>query len=135
MFSEKHRYTLKTLVYLATVESDEYTTISDLTETLDIPRGYLNRIIPELVDFGYIDSKKGLGGGVKLAQSPDNITVRSILEDTGALVHRTDDSYEACCVPDLFDDCMIDMWMDKFRTDVIQDTTLAELRDQLISPS
>lgn len=131
MFSEKHRYTLKTLAFLSTVGTEDYTTISDLTEKLHIPRGYLNRIIPELVDLGYLDSKKGLGGGVKLSRPPEEIEVKSILGDTGALVHRTDDSHEACCVPEIFEECMIDMWMDRFRSEIIQDSSLAELRDQL----
>lgn len=131
MFSEKHRYTLKTLAYLSTVGTEEYTTISNLTEILHIPRGYLNRIIPELVDRGYLDSKKGLGGGVKLAKGPGDIKILSILEDTGALVHRNDDSHEACCVPEIFEQCMIDVWMDDFRSEVIQDSTLADLRDRL----
>lgn len=132
MFSEKHRYTLKTLAYLSTIGPEEFTTIETLTEKLDIPRGYLNRIIPELVEYDYLESKKGLGGGVKLARSPEKIKVKSILEDSGALVHRTEDSYEACCVPEIFENCMIDVWMDDFRENVIQDSSLADLRDQLM---
>lgn len=132
MFSEKLRYTLKTLAYLSTVDPEKYTTISDLTDLLEIPRGYLNRIVPELVELGYLNSKKGLGGGIKLARSPEDIQLRALLEDTGALAHRSEDSYENCCVPEIFDRCIIETWMTDFRDEVVSDSSLAELRDRLM---
>ncbi|MFB6347816.1 MAG: Rrf2 family transcriptional regulator [bacterium] len=135
MFSEKHRYILKTLSYLSTIGTEDYTTISNLTERLDIPRGYLNRIIPKLVDMGYLESKKGLGGGVKLARPANEIRMSDLLEDTGALLHRTEESYEECCVPEVFDECMIDIWMDDFRSEVIKESTLEDMRNRLTPSS
>lgn len=131
MFSERNRYILKLMAYLATLEPGSYETMAELSEKLGIPRGYLNRIIPELVEMGYVNSKKGKGGGVRLARGADEITMLSLLDDIGAMQHRTEETYEACCIPEDFNQCMIENWMDEFRESVIGDVTLQEVSTQL----
>ncbi|MFB6357393.1 MAG: Rrf2 family transcriptional regulator [bacterium] len=131
MFTEKVRYILKVLAYLCVDGTEEYVTMDQLSDNLAIPRGYLNKVIPELVEHGYVDSKKGVGGGVRLACSAEQIEVREVLENIGALEHRTSQSDEACCVPELFEDCMIDRWMSSFKEDVLGDITFKQLTSEL----
>ena len=131
MFSERNRYILKLMAYLATLEPETYETMSDLSDDLEIPRGYLNRIIPELVEMGYVDSKKGKGGGVRLALDPGDVEMLTLLDDMGAMQHRSEETYEACCIPVGFDDCMIELWMDEFKDKIIGDTTLKEISRKL----
>lgn len=131
MFNERTRYTLKMFAYLAVDRSNEYQTIDQLAGDLEIPRGYLGKICQELAHSGYLDSKKGVNGGVRLNKEPSDIIVADLLEELGVLTHRTEDTYEACCVPKLFDNCMIDLWMDRFREQVIGSQDFAELVEEL----
>lgn len=131
MFSERHRYILKLLSYLASRDEREYETMASLCEELTIPRGYLNQLIPELVNLGYLESKKGRGGGVRLAREPEDIEMLALLNDTDALDHPEDAEHESCCVPAYFDRCIVDLWMDDFQRDVLGDSTLAEACDRM----
>jgi Rrf2 family nitric oxide-sensitive transcriptional repressor len=131
MFSERHRYILKLLTYLASRDEREYKTMASLCEELTIPRGYLNQLIPELVDLGYLVSKKGRGGGVRLALDPEDIEMLALLNDTNALDHPDDATHESCCVPAYFDRCIVDLWMDDFQRDVLGEPTLAEACDRM----
>lgn len=131
MFSERNRYILKLLTHLARRNTDTYETMSELSETLAIPRGYLNRIIPTLVEMGYVESKRGKGGGVRLAKSPEEVSVSSLLEEIGALDHNVEKTQESCCIPVGLDRCMVEQWMDNFKEDVIGDQSLRDLCEEL----
>lgn len=131
MFTERHRYILKVLCHLAYQEDDAYETLSSLEETLDIPRGNLNQLVPELVELGYLESKKGRGGGIRLARPPEELEMRALIEDTRAMEHRSEETTASCCVPEEYEQCVVEVWVDKFKDTILADTTLADVRNQL----
>lgn len=45
----------------------------------EIPSAYLSRLVGELARAGWVHSRRGPGGGVKLAQAPETITVAAVL--------------------------------------------------------
>ena len=132
MFTERHRYILKLLTYLASLEDREYQTMASLCEELTIPRGYLNQLIPELVDLGYLESKKGRGGGVRLARGPEDVQMLALMNDTDALAHRETADHESCCVPEYFEECIVDLWMDDFKQKILGTTTLNEACQRML---
>jgi Rrf2 family protein len=133
MFNERTRYTLKFMAYLAAVEEDGFKTIDSLSDDLMIPRGYLGKISQELSEAGLLESKKGANGGVKLSDPADEIRVLDVMDHLDALAHNDEKIPETCCVPDLFNDCMVDKWMTEFENNIIGDQSLAELVEVLQS--
>jgi Rrf2 family protein len=72
-------YGVRTLVYLAQQNQDEFTPTSDIARNQHIPEPYLLRICSELHKSGLIDSRRGPQGGHRMAMAPDSISVRDVV--------------------------------------------------------
>ena len=73
-------YTVRLLMYLAS--KDVSATSMDLSEKLEIPFNHLSKIVQNLSRRGYLLTRKGKGGGLKLAKNPKNISLAEIVELT-----------------------------------------------------
>ncbi len=73
-------YGVRTLVYLAMRPHAGYVSTSVIAKEQHIPEPYLLRISADLVRAGLIESRRGPGGGHRLAKNPDDITVGDIIE-------------------------------------------------------
>ena len=51
----------------------------DLSEEMDIPYSFLRLIVRKLVLAGLVESKKGKGGGVRLARNPSDISIYDVI--------------------------------------------------------
>lgn len=71
-------YAVRALLHLAS-QGDTFTSSSDIAAGQDIPLPYVRRILQELVRSGYLGSKEGASGGVKLIKDPADITVSEML--------------------------------------------------------
>lgn len=132
MFSDRVRYIVNVLIHLGLDVKDDYQTISDIAEDVDVPDAYLNKIIGELAELGYLDTKRGPSGGVRLRSRPDEIFMRQLLNDVKALKHNSMD--DACCVPEYANNCIMNIWIDGFESDVIGKTTLKEVTESIAGP-
>lgn len=78
MLSKKCKYALKALVCLG----HEYDKRNLLTATIakseHIPKKFLELILLDLKRMGYVQSKKGMGGGYHLVQPPKKITLAEV---------------------------------------------------------
>lgn len=72
-------YGLRASVYLASVSSESYTSITKISEELDISRHFLTKVLQKLTDAGLLESMKGPKGGVKLVHSGDEIMLLEIV--------------------------------------------------------
>jgi Rrf2 family protein len=79
MITMKTKYALKALSQLAAAAPGEPMLIADIAEREGIPRKFLEAILAELKQHGFLRSRKGRGGGYSLARSADTITVAAIL--------------------------------------------------------
>src|SRR6186713_3226379 len=79
MLTMKTKYALKALGQLASAPPGEPMLIADIAEREEIPRKFLEAILVELKQHGFVRSRKGRGGGYTLAKNPDTITVASVL--------------------------------------------------------
>lgn len=75
MLSKKTKYALKALIYLAKSDEKEPVLIVDIAEKEHIPRKFLETILLELRNHGYLGSKKGKGGGYYMKKDPALIRV------------------------------------------------------------
>lgn len=81
MLSQKTRYALRALVYLAEDQKAKKGSvlISDLAKRGNIPLKFLEAILLELKNHGILQSKKGKGGGYSLAKNAEEIKFGNII--------------------------------------------------------
>ena len=79
MISKKTKYGLRALVVLAKEYQRSLVLISNLSKSERIPQKFLEAILLDLKNKGFLRSKKGKGGGYALAKSPDEITMGQII--------------------------------------------------------
>lgn len=79
MLTKKAKYGLKAMVYLAGVEPGKTALVADIATGEQIPKKFLDAILSELRNAGFVHSKKGKGGGYMLARPPAEISVGNLV--------------------------------------------------------
>lgn len=80
MISKKTKYALKAVLLLTEkYMSRDPVLIAEIAEKESIPKKFLESILLELKNKGFLQSKKGKGGGYLLARSPDQITFEEVI--------------------------------------------------------
>ena len=73
-------YAVRMLVFLAMQSEENYMPTSVVAKRQHSPEPYLLRISADLVRSGLIESRRGPGGGIRLAKSPSDITVGKVVD-------------------------------------------------------
>lgn len=79
MLTKKAKYGLKAMVHLAGVRPGETALVADIAASNQIPKKFLDAILGELRNAGFVHSKKGKGGGYMLARPAADIGVGNIV--------------------------------------------------------
>jgi Rrf2 family protein len=79
MITMKAKYAIKALARLAAAEPGEPILIAEIAEQEEIPKKFLEAILAELKQHGFVRSRKGRGGGYLLAKTPEAITLAAVL--------------------------------------------------------
>ena len=82
MLTRKTKYALKALLVLADEGAGKPLLIADLSVRAGVPKKFLEQILLELNKAGLLSSRKGRGGGYRLALEPRDITVGEIIRLT-----------------------------------------------------
>jgi Rrf2 family protein len=77
--SKKTKYGLQSMIALARTYGAGPVLISALAKQEDIPLKFLELILLDLKNHGFLTSRKGPGGGYMLSRSPGEITIGSIV--------------------------------------------------------
>jgi Rrf2 family protein len=67
------------MVYLAGFEPGRTALVNDIASANQIPKKFLDAILGELRNAGFVHSKKGKGGGYTLARVPEEIRVGAVI--------------------------------------------------------
>ena len=78
--SAKGRYAIKALVNIATNESSSPKTLLEISKYQGISLSYLEQLFSLLRKHNLVSGVRGPGGGYTLKDSPDNITIASIIK-------------------------------------------------------
>lgn len=78
-------YSLRTLMYLAAKPDRQ--TVAAVADFFQISQTHIGKVVHHLARLGYIRSIRGIGGGLELARSPDEITVGEIVRAVEGNVH------------------------------------------------
>ncbi|WP_331376351.1 RrF2 family transcriptional regulator [Sinorhizobium chiapasense] len=79
MLTKKGKYGLKAMVDLAQLQPGETAFITDIAVRNNLPKKFLDTIMLELRNAGFLRSKKGPGGGYSLARPAAEIRVGQVI--------------------------------------------------------
>ena len=78
MFSQTVEYALRAVVYLAS-EAPEARTTGQIHRATKVKQAYLSKILQDLRKKGIVTTRRGIGGGVALARSPEELTILDVV--------------------------------------------------------
>lgn len=135
MLTRKGKYGLKALVHLAYLPEGQLAFVNDIAAANNIPKKFLDTILGELRNAGFVQSRKGKAGGYRLGRAASEIKVGHVLRILGgplapfACASRT--RYEPCEDCDEAT-CQVRHMMLEVRqaiAGVLDNRSLAEMRD------
>ena len=91
-------FALRVLIYLAS-KPDGLSTIDEISTRYRVSKEHLRKIVHHLAREGWIESRRGRGGGLCLARHPKNISVGAVVrgaEDSLALVECFEPGRNSC---------------------------------------
>jgi Rrf2 family protein len=135
MLTKKGKYGLKAMMHLAAYPPGEPSLVSDIADANNIPKKFLDTILGELRNAGFVNSKKGKGGGYTLAKSAQQIRVGHIIRvldgPLAPIQCASKTSYRRCDDCDDERHCGVRLLMLEARealAAVLDNRTLAEMR-------
>ena len=78
MFTQTVEYALRAIVHLAQ-QAPNASTTEEVADATHVPRAYLAKILSGLRKAGLVKSQRGLGGGITLSKSPENLTLLEVV--------------------------------------------------------
>ncbi len=78
MLSQKTKYALKALLYLAQQDDDHISKTIEISESANVPKKFLEQILLDLKRGHLVGSKQGKYGGYYLLKSKESITLADI---------------------------------------------------------
>lgn len=131
--SLRGEYALRALVALGLRWDQPVVRIQTISEDQNIPKRFLEQILNDLRTAGFVQSRRGVAGGYRLAKAPEQISVATVVRHVeGALAPVSCVSerfYEKCSCPDEAT-CPIRSVMAEIRSAVVaiaEQVTVAEL--------
>ncbi|MGR5540844.1 Rrf2 family transcriptional regulator, partial [Vibrio campbellii] len=74
-------YSLRTLIYLASLPQGELTNITHVTELFGVSRNHMVKVINRLGQLEYIETVRGKNGGIRLLKPAHEIKVGQVVRD------------------------------------------------------
>src|SRR6476661_791041 len=131
--SLRGEYALRALLVLGLNYGEAVVRIQTISEHQNIPKRFLEQILNDLKSAGFVQSRRGVAGGYRLARRPEEITLAAVVRHIeGALAPVSCVSerfYEKCSCPDE-SRCAIRSVMKQVReavVKIVEQVTVAEL--------
>jgi Rrf2 family transcriptional regulator, nitric oxide-sensitive transcriptional repressor len=97
-------FALRVLIQVG-LNDGRLTTIKEIAETFDISKAHLMKVVNDLSQKGYLDTRRGRNGGIRLMREPRDINIGQVVRDTetqldiiGCLEHRGYCPIQRVCV-------------------------------------
>ena len=80
LYSRSAEYAIRSIAHLAALPPGEYALAKTIAADTGIPAHFLAKILQDLARDGFLKSSKGPGGGFRLGQPPEEISMLRIVE-------------------------------------------------------
>lgn len=127
-------FALRVLMRLAAEPARRRST-EDLARAVGVPRNHLHKIVQDMAEAGFVQTWRGAGGGVALAQPPETIRIGTVVrrfEAGQALVECFRPDGGACC---LSPECRLRGVLGRAREDFLARLDATTLADCLTVPA
>jgi Rrf2 family protein len=102
--SLRGEYALRALLVLGLNYDQPLVRIQSISDQQNIPKRFLEQILNDLKSAGFVQSRRGVAGGYRLAKPPEDITMAAVVRHIeGALAPVScvsEQFYEKCSCPD-----------------------------------
>ena len=88
MFSKKVEYALRAVIHLADQTPASRTT-DQIAAATKVPRAYLAKLLLALCRKGVMQSQRGVGGGMTLMKTPEQLTILEVVNAVDPIVRLT----------------------------------------------
>lgn len=78
--SKHSDYAFRVLIHLSALPDGALIQIKDIAERFQISRSHLMKVVQKLAQRGFVEAKRGKGGGLRLAKPAQSIGCREIIE-------------------------------------------------------
>ncbi|MBL8991392.1 MAG: Rrf2 family transcriptional regulator [Phycisphaerae bacterium] len=89
MLSQTVEYALRAMMHLAGLPPDAAANSETIAERTKVPKGYLSKVMRDLVVAGLIDSRRGPSGGFRLARPARDISMLDVINAVDPLQRIT----------------------------------------------
>ncbi len=131
LISQKCQYALRGVFELARQYGDKPVKIAEIAEAQAIPARFLEVILGELKQAGFVESRRGAEGGYRLIRAPESLSVEEVIRfiegPIGPVQCVKDESDDRC---PLRGSCVfMSMWrkVQQATTEVYRNTTFQDL--------
>lgn len=73
-------YAVRAVLFLASRPPGKPALITEISESQEVPKSYLSKIMQHLVRSGIVRSRRGMNGGFTLAKPAESITLKDTIE-------------------------------------------------------
>ena len=84
--SLRGEYALRALITLGESHSDKVVPIRLISARQRIPKRFLEQILNDLKSGGFVESKRGIAGGYRLARPPEQLVLATVIRHVGGAV-------------------------------------------------
>jgi len=129
MLSQSGIHAIRAMVALATQAPGEYCGVAAIATFTGSPRNYLGKLLLQLSRHGLVESRKGLGGGFRLARRADQICLLDVMSAIEDVSRWTECALSGRACSDV-NPCMVHTRWARAREAFLaflRETTLAEL--------
>ncbi|MDX1456679.1 MAG: Rrf2 family transcriptional regulator [Marinobacter sp.] len=74
-------YSLRVLIYLS-LQKDQLVTIQEISDSYQISKNHLMKVVHQLNKKGYIETIRGKNGGMRLLMAPEDINIGVFVRET-----------------------------------------------------
>lgn len=89
MLSQTTEYALRAMTFLAGIDGDASSNSETIAERTKVPKGYLSKILRDLVVAGLVESQRGPHGGFCLSRPSDKISMLDVVNAVDPIVRIT----------------------------------------------
>ncbi len=80
-------YAVRAVLFLASRPPGRPVLITEISESQEVPKSYLSKIMQQLVHSGLVRSRRGINGGFTLARPAESITLKETIEAVEGPIH------------------------------------------------